>query len=95
MDIEDRRKEKFNEIYEKTFDQLEYRWHHDESFSARDLEQQLETFYVDEGNDWTGRGMPGETVKSATIAATEAFLEKLRAAGADNGARDSHGRDDR
>jgi hypothetical protein len=85
MDITERQNEKFNEIYEKTFDQLEYRWQHDESFSVRDLEQQLETFYVDEGNDWTGRGMPGETVKSATIAATEAFLERLRAVERNNG----------
>jgi len=78
MDIARQREEKFNEIFEKTFDQLEYRYRHDESFSLRELEQMLETFYVDEGNDWTGRGMPGETVKSATIAATEAFLERLR-----------------
>ncbi|MFP4566588.1 MAG: hypothetical protein ACLFNX_08815 [Spirochaetaceae bacterium] len=78
MDIAGHHEEKFNEIYEKTFDQLEYRWNHDDDFSAKDLERQLESFYVDEGNDWAGRGLPGEVVKSATIAATEAFLERLR-----------------
>ncbi|MFO8063640.1 MAG: hypothetical protein ACQETQ_10445 [Spirochaetota bacterium] len=79
METTERLKKKYDEIYEKTIDQLEYRLHHDESFSVRDLEQQLETFYVDQGNDWTGRGLPGEMVQSATVAATEAFLEKLRA----------------
>jgi len=81
MNIADSHEEKFDEIYEKTFDQLEYRWNHDEAFSVRDLERQLETFYVDEGNDWAGRGLPGQVVKSATIAATEAFLERLRSSG--------------
>mgnify|MGYP006284839703 FL=1 len=81
MDIAERQEEKFNEIYEKTFDQLEYRWNHDDDFSVKDLERQLETFYVDEGNDWAGRGLPGQVIKSATIAATEAFLERLRASG--------------
>lgn len=81
MDTTERFNKKYNEIYEKTFDQLEYRYNHDESFSVRELEQQLETFYVDQGNDWTGRGLPGEMVKSATIAATEAFLERLRSGG--------------
>jgi hypothetical protein len=81
MNIADSHEEKFDEIYEKTFDQLEYRWNHDEAFSVKDLERQLETFYVDEGNDWAGRGLPGQVVKSATIAATEAFLERLRSSG--------------
>ncbi len=81
MNIADRHEEKFNEIYEKTFDQLEYRWNHDEDFSVGDLERQLEAFYVDEGNDWAGRGLPGQVVKSATIAATEAFLEHIRSSG--------------
>jgi hypothetical protein len=80
MDIAERREEKFNEIYEKTLDQLEYRRTHDEDFSVRDIERQLATFYVDEGNDWTGRGMAGDVVKSATIAATEAFLARVRSA---------------
>lgn len=78
MDTTERLNRKYDEIYEKTFDQLEYRYRHDASFSVRELEQQLETFYVDQGNDWTGRGLPGEMVQSATVAATEAFLEKLR-----------------
>ncbi|NBF40055.1 MAG: hypothetical protein GVY14_06525 [Spirochaetes bacterium] len=88
MDIAERQEEKFNEIYEKTFDQLEYRWNHDDDFSVKDLERQLQTFYVDEGNDWAGRGLPGQVVKSATIAATEAFLERLRASGRSSGRRD-------
>jgi hypothetical protein len=88
MDIAERQEEKFNEIYEKTFDQLEYRWNHDDDFSVKDLERQLETFYVDEGNDWAGRGLPGQVIKSATIAATEAFLERLRASGRASGRSD-------
>jgi hypothetical protein len=88
MDIAERQEEKFNEIYEKTFDQLEYRWNHDDDFSVKDLERQLEAFYVDEGNDWAGRGLPGQVIKSATIAATEAFLERLRASGRSSGRSD-------
>ncbi|MFO7781475.1 MAG: hypothetical protein R6W94_07585 [Spirochaetia bacterium] len=88
MDIAERQEEKFKEIYEKTFDQLEYRWNHDDDFSVKDLERQLETFYVDEGNDWAGRGLPGQVVKSATIAATEAFLARLRSSGSSSGRSD-------
>ena len=88
MDIAERQEEKFNEIYEKTFDQLEYRWNHDDDFSVKDLERQLETFYVDEGNDWAGRGLPGQVIKSATIAATEAFRERLRSSGRSSGRSD-------
>lgn len=77
MSITRRHDQKYHEIYEKTLDQLEYRLRNEADFSVESLRRQLETFYVDEGNDWAGRGLPGEVVKSATIAATEAFLMHL------------------
>ncbi|MFP4067565.1 MAG: hypothetical protein ACLFS5_08685 [Spirochaetaceae bacterium] len=77
MSITRRHEQKYHEIYEKTLDQLEYRLRNEADFSVESLRRQLETFYVDEGNDWAGRGLPGEVVKSATIAATEAFLMRL------------------
>lgn len=45
------------------------------------VEQELEALYVRFGNDWTGRGIVGDSTQTATIAALEAVraecLEQL------------------
>ena len=46
-----------------------------------DVEGQLASLYIRYGNDWTGRGVVGDTLQDATIAALEAVraecLEQL------------------
>ncbi|MFW5728230.1 MAG: hypothetical protein ACOCYG_01095 [Spirochaetota bacterium] len=69
--------EQYDRVYAETLDQLEYRLMRDEGFDARELREQLEVMYVQEGNDWLGRGMAEEMSMAATIAAMEAVLARL------------------
>lgn len=69
--------EQYDRIYNDTVDQLEYRLQRDPDFTARELREHLEVMYVQEGNDWLGRGMAETVSVSATIAAMEAVLARL------------------
>lgn len=75
---ERRAREQYQRVYEETIDQLEYRLNRDEEFTARELREQLEVMYVQEGNNWVGRGMAESISISATIAAMEAVLIRLK-----------------
>ena len=44
----------------------------------RQVEAELESLYVRYGNDWTGRGMVGDTTLMATIAALEGIRAECR-----------------
>lgn len=76
--------EQYDRVYEETIDQLEYRLQRDDDFTARELREQLEVMYVQEGNDWLGRGMAETVSLSATIAAMETVLLRLRRNGGDD-----------
>ena len=78
--------EQYHRVYEETIDQLEYRLERDDDFTPRELREQLEVMYVQEGNDWLGRGMAETVSLSATIAAMETVLFRLRR----NGEGDDH-----
>jgi hypothetical protein len=84
--------EQYDRVYAETIDQLEYRLERDEGFNARELREQLEVMYVQEGNDWLGRGMAESVSMSATIAAMEAVLARLER-GAARSAGDAAGAD--
>ncbi len=49
--------------------------------TKQQVEHELESLYVRFGNDWTGRGIVGDTIQMATIAGLEAVraecLEQL------------------
>jgi hypothetical protein len=75
MAHEDWRERKYDEVFRWTRAHLQQRRQLDASFTREYLQQLLETEYVNEGNDWTGRGVLGNIVQSATIAAYEAFLQ--------------------
>jgi hypothetical protein len=72
------RQRKYDEVFEQTCAQVELRRRHDPSFSLEQLEGILRTAYVDEGNDWVGRGAVQDIVLSATIAAYEHVLAEWR-----------------
>ena len=78
--------EQYDRVYEETIDQLEYRLERDDDFTPRELREQLEVMNVQEGNDWLGRGMAETVSLSATIAAMETVLFRLRR----NGEGDDH-----
>ncbi|NBC28730.1 MAG: hypothetical protein GVY29_01925 [Spirochaetes bacterium] len=72
-----RAQEQYERVYAETIDQLDYRLQRDPDFTARELREQLEVMYVQEGNNWIGRGMAETVSMSATIAAMEAVLARL------------------
>jgi hypothetical protein len=97
--MEHRAQEQYQRVYDETVDQLEYRLNRDPNFTARELREQLEVMYVQEGNDWLGRGMSETVSMSATIAGMEAVLVRLERGGHGNEAGDggdaARGRDDK
>jgi hypothetical protein len=69
-------------LYQKTFDDefraLERRRASGKGCGADDLEGMLRSFYEMEGMDWLGRGEAQNIALSATIAAYESFIKKLK-----------------
>jgi hypothetical protein len=72
--------EKYTQVFEEELRGLERRRAHDPSCTIRDIEMQLRSFYISEGNDQEGRGAVGDTVFAATIAAYEQFIEEWKTA---------------
>ncbi len=71
--IREQQQEAFDRVYTETHDDLIARL---ESgvLSPSEFAGMLEALYVQEGNDWLGRGEAEQTVLAATIAAFEAVL---------------------
>ncbi|MDR2803627.1 MAG: hypothetical protein LBB22_04995 [Treponema sp.] len=69
-------------LYQKTFDDeirgLERRRVLDKNCGIDDMEAMLKNFYEMEGADWLGRGEVQGITLSATIAAYEFFVKKLK-----------------
>lgn len=69
--------------YEETFEQellgLERRCSLDSSCTVEDIEGTLRHLYHMQGSDWVGRGELQDLILQATIAAHEAFIERLKA----------------
>ncbi|MGI5172601.1 hypothetical protein H0R92_03230 [Treponema sp. OMZ 840] len=68
--------------YKQVFDEetlgLERRKAYDRDLSIQELENTLQSLYVSEGNNYTGRGPVGDIVMAATIAAYEQFIEEWK-----------------
>jgi hypothetical protein len=65
---------KYREVYDTVYATTRYRITVDPNFTIQDLERLLATLYVNEGNDQLGRGVVGDIVSSATIAAHQQVL---------------------
>ena len=74
----DWRDEKFNEVFDENMVGLERRRKISPGFTLSELEGIIKALYVQEGNDWVGRGELQDIVLHATIAAHEQFLEKWK-----------------
>lgn len=78
MSIEDWRQRKYREVFEQTCIHLELRRRTDPGFTIDHVEGLLRTAYIDQGNDWVGRGGLHEIIQAATIAAYEHALAEWR-----------------
>jgi len=64
--------------YQNTFDaiiaQLTIRRRREKDFTLDECRKLLHTEYINQGNDWIGRGSLQDIVHGATIAAYESFI---------------------
>jgi hypothetical protein len=73
------REEKYREIFDSAILGLERRRNADPSFTIADAEGTLAHLYIQEGNDWTGRGELQDLILAATIAAYELVIGEWKA----------------
>jgi len=71
----------YRENYEDEVRRLRRRLASDPSCSAEELEGTLKSLYIMDGADWLGRGEVQNITLAASIAAHEAVIGELRAAG--------------
>jgi hypothetical protein len=71
---EDWKDKKYAEVLESEYKGLERRRELERGLEKASIERQLKDLYVQEGNDWLGRGELGDIVLTATIAAYERFV---------------------
>ncbi len=70
----DWREVKRHEVFESTLRGLERRRAVDPAFAKSDAEGTLRHLYIQEGNDWVGRGELQDIILEASIAAYEHFI---------------------
>jgi hypothetical protein len=75
----DWKEQKYDEMFDDVVATSELRRRQDPSFSIADLEAILHAQYVDQDNDWIGRGAAFEIKQKATIDAYEHMLRKWKA----------------
>jgi len=68
--------EKFERIFNNVYYNFSELREVDDSYSKRDLKDQLQDLYVNQGNDWAGRGESMDIVLCAQIAALEQVLSE-------------------
>ncbi|HKK64413.1 MAG TPA: hypothetical protein VJ967_01065 [Clostridia bacterium] len=76
MSIKDWQNQKYNEAFHDALHQIQHLREIDPNFTIDSLKQLLETAYVHEGNNWTGRGAVGDVEHEARIAAYQQILTK-------------------
>jgi pimeloyl-ACP methyl ester carboxylesterase len=78
MSFDDWQQQKSAQVFEQTFLQVQQRRQTDSGFTIGRLDGLLQTEYVNQGNDWVGRGTVEHIVRSATIAAYEVALAEWK-----------------
>jgi len=74
----DWRDEKYREVFESVLRGLERQRALGAAFTLADAEGTLRHLYIQEGNDWAGRGEPQDISIAATIAAYEHFIAEWK-----------------
>lgn len=70
---------KYREVFDQTCAELDLRRRSDPQFTVDALRGLLATAYVNEGNDWIGRGAVHDLTQAAIIAAFEHTLAEWQA----------------
>lgn len=76
MSFMDWKDERYDEIFEACLQSLKRQREADASFTLDAAKGVLSHLYIQEGNDWTGRGEVQDIQIGATIAAYEAFISE-------------------
>lgn len=76
MSLRDWEERRFDEIFDQTMHHLKQLRAHDPGFNLEKLKGMLEAEYVNQGNDWAGRGEVGNISSEATIAAYQQYLAR-------------------
>jgi hypothetical protein len=76
--MEDWKEQQHDEIFDAVCRHLHHQRQTNPNFTIEHLEGLLKSQYVDEGNDWLGRGSPVKIRMAATIAAYEHFLAEWK-----------------
>jgi hypothetical protein len=66
---------KYDETYAETLGSLKRRRVEDSAFTLEDARRMLENMYVNDGNNWVGRGELQDIILRAIIDAHEGFIE--------------------
>lgn len=67
----------YDDTFESVHENLKKMAHKNPDSTESLIRGLLKSFYVRQGNDWTGRGAIGNAGLDATIAAHESFLAEL------------------
>jgi len=70
----DLKEKHYHDTFEAVTAQLTMRRRLDKDFDLNECIKLLQTQYINDGNDFVGRGILGDIVQQATIAAYEAFI---------------------
>jgi hypothetical protein len=65
-------------VFEDELRMLERRFANNAASSLAEVENQLKSLYVSEGNNWEGRGPIGDITFAAMIAAFEGFIAERK-----------------
>ena len=79
MSIKDWQEQKYNEAFQDALHQVAHLREIDPTFTIDSLKNLLETAYIHEGNNWTGRGAVGDVEHEARIAAYQQALAQWAA----------------
>jgi len=76
MGVHDWEEQKYNSEFEQALLQVDQLRRRDPDFTIESLRNMLETAYVHQGNDWTGRGSVSDISLDALIAAYQQYLAR-------------------
>ncbi len=76
MGVHDWEEQKYNSEFEQALLQVDQLRRRDPDFTIESLRNMLETAYVHQGNDWTGRGSVSDISLEAIIAAYQQYLAR-------------------
>ncbi|EOD01033.1 hypothetical protein [Caldisalinibacter kiritimatiensis] len=78
MFLDDVLEKKYNTTYQNVYNDLKQQKENDPSFTIEKLKELLNTLYINQGNDWLGKGEVKNITTSATISACETLLAEWK-----------------